>query len=748
VNQRLFAGITRADQLPYNTPMVKLLLFACTLSLSAALIFLIEFTCAKMVLPLLGGTPAVWNTCLVFFQAGLLLGYAYAHFGPLWLGVRRHAVIHLGLWLLAFLVMPFHLATARVGNPPEEPIFWLLWLLTISIGFPFVLLSSTGPLVQRWFARRAGSVGDRRNPYALYAASNLGSMLGLVLYPIVVEPNLTLAEQNWVWTWVFVGLFGLLIFCAGWRKNDEVPERPHEREPASQGGGRLRWVLLALAPSSLMMSVTSYLTTDIAPIPLLWMLPMALYLGSFVLVFAWHQTPLQAWLVRWLPGVVLIVLVVPLAEGTEPIWLILAIHLIGFYWIAVVCHGELARSKPAAEHLTEFYLWIAVGGVLGGMFNALAAPLLFNSILEYPLALILVGWLNPLEKDVRANAPSSLTPPRRIFDGIAPLLIASITVGLVMLISSRFEPGSLSAFLMFGPPGLLCLLAAEKPARFGLCLAGLFAASSFYHGMHGKPTYRQRSFFGVHRVTEANGFRQLVHGNTVHGMESLDPRRQGQPLTYYHKNGPIGMALLQLADMKDPRLKRVGIVGLGTGALAYYARPDQRWTFFEIDPAVKHIAAPETGLFTFLKNRPMVNVVLGDGRLTLQESSEKFGVIIIDAFGSDSIPLHLLTREALGIYRARLKPGGILVFHISNRYFHLEPVLANLAEENKWTCKIRHDGTKDEAAGKEASIWLVMGEDLPNVFRSWLQATGDASLRAWTDDFSNVFQILKWGGAE
>ncbi len=435
-----------------------------------------------MILPLLGGTPAVWNTCLVFFQAGLLLGYAYAHFAPARLGIRRHAVIHIGLWLLAaYLLWTMPLATFLNGSDDglreQTPILWLLRLLTLGVGFPFVLLSSCGPLVQRWFAASRGLT----NPYFLYTASNLGSLLGLVLYPFVIEPNLALAQQNQAWTWTFALLSGLLAACACWSflpRSPSPPLRVSVSPPLSVppsptlGITRLRWVLLALVPSSLMLSVTSYLTTDIAPMPLLWMLPMALYLGSFVLVFSWRNAGVQAWLARWLPGVLLLVLVVPLAEGTEPIVLVMAIHLLGFFWIAVVCHGELARSKPPAEHLTEFYLWLAVGGVLGGMLNALAAPLLFTGIVEYPLMLVLAAWLNPGEETVRDNRPGKLDKPHSGLDLIVPGLVGLLTAGLVLVVGKALPADRLSAALIFFPPAIVCLLTAFHQVRFALCLAG------------------------------------------------------------------------------------------------------------------------------------------------------------------------------------------------------------------------------------------------------------------------------------
>ena len=674
-----------------------------------------------MVLPLLGGSPSVWNTCQVFFQTGLLLGYAYAHLAPRKLGIRRHAVVHLLLLLLALMVMPMHLPS--VDDPPGQPIFWLLRVLTISAGLPFVLIASTSPLLQRWFA----GLSDEDNPYFLYAASNIGSMLGLLLYPFVVEPRFTLAEQNELWRNLFVLLIIFLAACAAWPKGKSgsparrsSPDSPSPLLPFSPSPLLpFRWILLAMAPSSLMLSVTNYVTTDIAPLPLLWMLPLALYLGSFVFVFSWHLPRFQAWLVRYMPAVVLLVVVVPLAEGTEPIWLILLLHLLAFFWIALVLHGELARSKPPATRLTEFYFWLAAGGVLGGMFNALLAPLIFKSFLEYPLVLVLAAWITPRENDVRANRPSAIEGLHSRADLLVPLLIGAVTFGLVQLGSlikppnllQGVDPAAVAAAMIFCPVCVLCLLSAEKPVRFSLCLTAVFLAGSFYYGENGKPIYRARSFFGVHRVTEKDGFRRLVHGNTVHGMQSLDPARRREALTYFHDQSPIGRVLTNSSKGNPERLKRVGIVGLGTGTLATYAKPGQKWTFFEIDPAVIHIAYdPE--LFTFLKDSEgEINVELGDGRLSLKQSTEKFGLIVIDAFGSDSIPMHLLTREAFQIYRDRLQPGGILAMHLSNRYFRLEPIVANLAKEAGWVCKKPLDIPQKKGVGPLAFAVAAAGRE-------------------------------------
>ncbi len=624
-------------------------LFAGTLLLSSSLLFFLEPLCAKMLLPTLGGTPAVWNTCLVFFQAQLLLGYCYAHFGTRWLGVKWHLALHLLLLVAAFVSLPVFIV--RDVAPPTLPIVWLLQNLTLGVGLPFFVLASSAPLLQRWYFRASGG----EDPYFLYAASNLGSFAALVLYPFVAEPNLTLKGQAFAWTLGYAVAVAAFLACAIFvlmARKGTIALALKPAQPRSQLAWtrRAQWMLFALVPSSLMLSVTTYLTTDIAAIPLLWIIPLAIYLLTFTLVFAQRQLVPHHFMVRWMPLVVLVLVVMMLQEGTEPIGLILGLHLLGLFWLAMVCHGELARTKPAPAQLTEFYLWLALGGVLGGMFNALVAPRIFQGLVEYPLMIVVACLLKP------GSAVAAPLPHRAAgwwLDKSPPLLITALT--LVLLLAARamsIDPGPLSVAVIFAVPLLLVYLLQNRPISFGVSLGLVLLVGTLYPGIHGDFVYRQRSFFGIHRVTDQGGYRKLFNGNTLHGEQSLDPSRRREPLTYYYPTGPIGQVMRSLGG--DERLQRVALIGLGTGALASYATPGQRWTFFEIDPAVAHIAAPETGLFSYLKDSPgRVDVILGDARLTLHQQRERFGVIIVDAFGSDSIPLHLLTRRgAAGLSRS------------------------------------------------------------------------------------------------
>ena len=766
--------------------------FAVSLFVSSTLLFLVQPMCAKMVLPLLGGTPGVWNTCMVFFQAGLLAGYAYAHAGPKRLGTRGHALMHISLFVLALWFLPIDLA-GREPPAATFPFYWLVGVLLLAAGFPYVMVAASAPLLQKWFA----ATGTRRaqDPYFLYAASNFGSMLALFSYPLLVEPNFALSEQSRLWTagYGVLGIFtaGCALLRAardegrGAREGSPLTPRPsslasHHSPLAPRPSSlapRLRWLVLALVPSSLMLSVTTYLTVDIAAIPLFWVVPLAIYLLTFILVFAGKPVLPHAVFVRWMPLVVLILVLVRLTEATEPILVLLGLHLLGLFWIAMVCHGELARTRPSAEHLTEYYLWLALGGVLGGLFNALVAPLVFTTILEYPLMLVLACLLLPgregrVARDegrAKKGRPIPLAPraspfgphPAALLDVVLPALVGGATVALILFARHlRLEPGPVSVAVIFALPTLICYTFMDRPLRLGLGLGAVLLASGLYPGVYGQAEYRVRSFFGVHRVTHNadRSYRFLIHGNTKHGVQSLDPDRQTQPLSYYYRDpegsrsSPIGQLFETMKG--DVRLDRVGLIGLGAGALACYADTGQDWTFYEIDPSVIDIARER---FTYLRHcRGRLAIETGDGRLSLAHSQQRFGVIVVDAFSSDSIPVHLLTREALAVYRARLHPGGVLAFHISNRYLNLEPVLANLASAARppLSCWIQKDlvlTLHDQKDGKAPSIWVVLAEspdDLKQLLHKgpWTRAHEDPRMRVWTDDFSNLFDVLELTG--
>jgi spermidine synthase len=716
------------------------LLFALSLFVSAALLFLVEPMLAKMLLPLLGGTPAVWNTCLVFFQAALLAGYLYAHASLRWMGRRTQMAVHLTVVAAALLVLPLGIAQSRTPPPQENPVQWILITLLATVGLPFFALSASAPILQKWFAQtRHKSAGD---PYFLYAASNAGSLLGLLAYPLLLEPLLPLSLQSRFWSFGYAALLGMTALCAAlvWRMHPAEAEHTREITPAPPLITRARWVALAFVPSSLMLGVTTALTTDVPAIPFFWVLPLAVYLLSFVLVFASKPPISHGALVRRLPFAILIALLPTVTKTRLPITLLLALYLLVLFAVAMVCHGELARSRPGIGRLTEFYLWISLGGVLGGIFNSLIAPVVFSSVMEFPLVLILAALLRPDPDRKRRNLGDWLLPA---------VLGLSMVAAIAAMHHWVSKPSLLLNSLLFGYSILWCLSFGNRRFRFALGLTALLLASSTYTGPFGRILHTERSFFGVSRVTNENAdqYRYLFHGGTIHGIQSLDPARSREPLSYYTRTGPVGQVFEEL-NTGD-----VAIVGLGAGSMACYLRPGQALTYYEIDQAVKRIAT-DPRYFTFLSQcAPDAGIVMGDARLSLRAAPDAgYKLIVLDAFSSDSIPVHLLTREALQLYLKKLARGGVLAFHISNLYLDLAPVLATQARDAGLVSLVRDDTAVPQAdmdAGKYPSMWLVMSRnesDLGALARDarWKPAQPKRETRVWTDDYSNLLGIIKW----
>ena len=723
--------------------------FVATVFLSAALLFLIQPMFARMVLPLLGGSPSVWNTAMVFFQAVLLAGYGYVHFSIGRFGVRRQALIHLVLLVVPLAVLP--IALPRGWTPPADrsPVLWLLLVLTVSVGLPFFAVSTTGPLLQKWFAwTRHRTASD---PYFLYAASNLGSMMGLLAYPFLLETSLRLPDQSRLWT---IG-YGLLVAIASacaiavWRTGGP----PAEAGPARSDRGvritalrRLRWVGLALAPSSLMLGVTTHLSSDIAAIPLLWVVPLAIYLLTFSLAFAGRPLLPRALVLRALP-LLMLPLAVVLATGVQVVWLMIPLHLLVQFVATLACHRELADDRPNTDHLTEFYLWIAVGGVLGGAFNALIAPTVFTSVLEYPLVLVLIALLAP---PIRPPLPGRRP---RVLDIVLPTALAVGTAALALGARWRGQPLAHGGLVLLGAGLVFPLMGfSRRPLRFGLGLAVLVLVLPALASNHLGVVHAERSFFGVHRVLRdpSKHLHRLMHGTTVHGIQSLDPDRRHEPLGYYHLKSPMG----QVFEALHTRLAggRVGVVGLGAGTLAAYGQAGQHWTFYEIDPSVERIAR-DPRWFTYLRDcRASERVVLGDARLSLANAGEsRHDLLVLDAYSSDAIPIHLLTREALRLYLDRLAPHGVLAFHISNRYFDLAPVVAHLAADAGLVARIRDDILSARKLDKVAipSRYVVMArtaEDLGALGSDprWVQIRPDPDVSLWTDNFASPLEVLRW----
>jgi SAM-dependent methyltransferase len=729
-----------------------------TLLVGAFLLFVVEPMFAKMVLPLLGGSPAVWNTCMLFFQSMLLLGYLYAHLGPRLLGVRRHAVFHVVAVGLSLFALPITIRS--IGSPPVagSPIAWLIQVLVLSLGVPFLLLSSTGPLVQQWFSavRRSAS----SDPYFLYSASNVGSLVGLVAYPAIIEASLPLTRQAHVWT---VGYVVFLALIAGsafalWysplashqmsdlnSRNSSETDGAATRSPWAE---RIGWVTLAFVPSSLMLGLTTYVTMDIAAVPLLWVVPFAVYLVTFVIAFSRVPLVRQEQMVRSQP-LLLIPLVIFICWGSYLATLaFLPLHLAAFFVTAMVCHGELAARRPTAAQLTEYYLWLSLGGALGGAFNVLVAPNIFKSVLEYPLLLVFACFLRP-----RASRSS----------GAIAWNVLGVVVGAAALVWARDalgpfdKPGArVPTVVSVGVIAASCFAAVGcyrvryQPVMLGSSLGAIVAASVLADTRQYDLMLKRRDFYGIHQVRyeAADSTHVLLNGTTKHGAQSFAPGRRREPLSYYTRTGPLGDVFRELPARHG---RAIAVVGLGTGATLAYGLSGERWTVYEIDPEVERIAR-NPRYFSYVADSPaQIDIVLGDGRLSLARARDSsFDLIVLDAFSSDAIPVHLLTREAVALYFRKLAPGGALVFHLSNRYLALEPVLARLAESAGAVARTRANTVQRDVAqhtGEDPSVWAVVATDSQSLARlstdsRWRPLRKRRKIDIWTDDFSNVLQTL------
>ena len=716
-------------------------MFAATLFTSAALLFLLEPMFAKMVLPYLGGSPAVWNTCVLFFQATMLAGSVYAHSLSKHLTLRRQVAVHVFLLVIVSMTLPVVIPASWTPPVDRSPVPALLALLLMTAGPPFFVVSATAPLVQQWFAQTDHDAAS--DPYVLYSASNLGSVTALLAYPLIVERSWMIPAQGMIWRAGY-GAFAVGILLCGitavrlQRTRDWVAAAPIDQEVnvASPGWRRkLRWLLLSLVPSSLMLAVTTFVSTDIAAVPLLWVIPLTLYLLSFVNAFS-RKPLLGIGIANNAMKVAILPLTLALIVGaSRPAGLLMALHLLTFFACALVLHGQLARDRPDARHLTSFYLWISVGGVLGGAFNTLIAPIVFTSIAEYPLMLVAACALGLGVDTWRGRGY------RHLF---IPLLAAGL-FSLLVIGGARGALGMYTFALGVGVFGVLYLACAKYPVRLAAVVGLMFMAGALWSPSRGDVLLAQRTFFGVLRVrTDSSGmYRELVHGTTLHGEEAVDRARSGEPLMYYHRAGPIG----QVFEALSPRISHasIGVVGLGIGSLAAYSHPDQTWTFYELDPAVERIArSPQ--YFRYLSEcGARCTVTLGDARLSLARKAREYDLLIVDAFSSDAIPVHLLTREALQLYLRSLKQDGILAFHITNRNLDLKPVLGALAKDASLACLVRLDQQTDLASGRSRTEWLVMAraqstlDDLRADAR-WHPVPREGAV--WTDDYSNIVSVL------
>ncbi len=653
--------------------------FTLTLFASAFLLFSVQPLVSRLVLPRLGGSPAVWNTCICFFQAALLIGYGYAHLVSTRLRPRTQVALHAVVLAAGLASMPL---TLGVASPPADasPIAWLFTLLTLTVGLPFVAIAATAPLMQTWFARTTHP--HARDPYFLYAASNGGSLAALLSYPVLIETTLGLSDQLLFWSAAFAATAAAVLTCgtAALMRNATPILRVVTTVRASPLAftEKLRWVVLAFVPSALMLAVTTHITTDVAAVPLFWIVPLAIYILTFVLAFA-RRVSSQSRGVLVLQAIAFAAAGAISLEGRLSAAAML-VPLAAFALTAMVCHTELASRRPAVQHLTSYFFLVSVGGALGGLFNALLAPVLFQVPLEYPLLLIVACLLRPPPPQLQTQARESWAMRG---DLLLPTALIILVIALAWAAGPDgpkvLYPASRLAAVMV--PGLVLFWFARRRTRLALGLAVCLAIPIL--GEASGTQLTACDFFGVLRVKQLTREELVVlqHGTTLHGMQSMRKGEELTPFAYYRRAGPFGRAFAALAKRAVP-ISTVGVVGLGAGALGCYARPGEAWTFYEIDPMVERFARDDRW-FNFMAgcgNHPAV--VLGDARINLvADAAVRYDILIVDAFSSDSIPMHLITREALALYFGRLKPGGVLLFNITNRYLDLAPVIARLAAD-------------------------------------------------------------------
>lgn len=734
--------------------------YTATLILSAFLLFGIQPLYGKMILPLLGGSPHVWNTAMLFFQTMLLGGYAYAHATSRFLPVRVQAPLHIGLMMGAALLLPIALPAGWTPPESSNPALWQLGTMTISVGAPFFILAASAPIIQHWFSKTDHP--HAQNPYFLYAASNLGSMSALLAYPFIIEPVLSLTDQRLGWAGGFFILLVCFMVCAALvlphaRANDPLA-RPAAPSPKVTSGLRLSWIVLSFIPSSLMLGVTTFITTDLAAVPMLWLMPLTLYVGTFIIVFSRHMR-LSPRIIMPLYTILLIAVMLNIpANYVSNMPVEIAMHLGLFFTAALLCHQRLADLRPAPAHLTEFYLLMSVGGVLGGVFNALLAPALFAVPIEYGLILGLSAFVR------YAGHARHSWPQAGEWWAYAQKNCLSLSVVAAAGIASvaLYDIKDLRLIAVIVACAFMVALWQRRGAFALAATITLLAHPGIPWQASHDLLYMHRNYFGVMRVTDAphSLSRNLQHGTTIHGAQPLPEAYRMMPISYYHLKGPIG-DMFRALDARAPGPQRIGVLGLGIGSVACYTRPMRFFDFYEIDPAVRAIAE-NRDYFTYLSDcGSPYNVIIGDARLKIEHAPDQsYDLIIMDAFSSDNIPVHIITREALALYKQKLKPDGAIMVNISNRYLDLRPVLDKLQAEIGMTLFFR-DGPaeiiideNDSESGERRllrsyrSLYGAFTND-PDLHDQllggdWeiLHYDGRNHLRVWTDDYASPFGVL------
>jgi len=751
-------------------------LFVLTIVTGSFLLFLTQPMIARMALPRVGGAPSVWNSAMLVYQLLLLAGYAYAH-GLSYLRPRLQSGIHLGVFAVAALFLPIGLV-AWVPPADAQPAFWVPWFLISSIGLLFFVVSAQAPLMQRWYALET----SRGDPYPLYAASNLGSFAGLISYPLLVEPLMTLQQQSWLWTALYGFLVLLVAACAFTVPADAVEVVAEETEAPPTMKRMLHWVALAAVPSGLMLSTTTHLTTDIVAIPMLWVLPLGLYLLSFVIAFAARRGPAN-FISMLAPIIILVAGGLVFGSGAEKPLYPVTLGLLLLFAIAVALHGEMFGLRPAAGHLTRFYLAMSVGGALGGLFCAIVAPLVFDWSYEYPLLVLGAALLVP-------QIP--LVPWVKGQEWLMRLALPAMAILLAVAVYMMRARGFSSQLILIGSIliSLLALACLGRRVAFVVCLLALMVSYDDRGVLQTSVTGgRTRSYFGIYEVYNRvdGSARVLTHGTTLHGIQNLMPGMETIPTTYYAPNSGVGLAFGAAELLYPQHPPRLGVVGLGSGTLACYAdgRPNRRWVFFEIDPDMERVARNQFSFLSRCRPTPLFPnqlILFGDARLTIRNRmpANSLDMLAVDAFSSDAVPMHLLTREALRDYGRVLQPDGIILFHISNRFLDLRPVIADLATREGWAATMmQYQPTPaEERQNATVSVWIAMSRnplkiieliDQSNAVIDRLQAQDQADVQrgladadslvrsrwtavdlrpgftGWTDDYASILPILNFG---
>jgi spermidine synthase len=723
-----------------------LALFSGTLFLSAALMFAIQPMAGKALLPLVGGTPTGWIVAMAFFQIMLLLGYLVAHFLSRF-PPFAHGLLYITALGVGGMLLPFHLPQAGETTLGALDIFWLL---AKTLALPFIALSATSSTIQRLFTATSHHSAD--DPYFLYSASNLGSFAGLFLYPLAFERWWGLAEQALYWSLGYGLLAGAALLCISRTspKVRAVVPKADKSGPAERRE-RLEWVTLAFFPSALLLAVTTHISTDIFSAPMLWVLPLALYLLTFVVAFSKRRIVPLSKITAVQPIAVALALGFLLMFNTlvRMSWHSMVVHLVAFTIVALMCHMRLAEQRPKdGRRLTEFYLMLSVGGALGGILNAFIAPVLLDRLIEYPALLLLSCLMNP---SFRKPTPFA----------------AKTALGFAMVMALMyvaFIGGQMGYIRSLRADGLtLEMLLADGMLFFILFLTAMNVRTALYGGVvlllltefviPKDQLLVRRNFYGVIKVIDypiairnhTYQARYLYHGTTTHGLQVKDQKYETTPTAYFTRSGPAG----DIFNLYVP--KKAAVIGLGAGTMNCFSSPKNEFTFFEIDPAVRDVAS-DPKLFTFLsacKGKQPPRIFLGDGRLELAKLHEKFDVIALDAFSSDTIPAHLLTMDAMEVYLDHLNERGILLFNLSNRYFNLGSALARNAEEMGLKYRIKLD-IPDDIPYASASLWFVVARPQASLTPldavGWLTPTPPPDLRPWTDDYTNllsVFQVFR-----